>query len=426
MAEFNLQNWLPSHLHLGGKPSLKLLHVTPAYEPAWSAGGVVRGTGLLCRALAAMGHDVTVYTTNSSGDGWLSVPVDRAVDVEGVRVFYFHTAMPRMFKYSGNLAAACQKHLGEFDLMHVASFWNHAGIVACHAARRFGVPYVVSTDGAVDEDNFRRKRIKKWAYYKLFEERNLRRASAIRYVSEIEREQTAHLGLTTPSFMVPSGLDFTEFDNLPLRQMARSRLQISEDELAVGCMARLDRSKALDYLIRAFARVIGSFPNATLLLAGGDYGDEARLRALAGQLGLNMRVRFLGHIGADDRVALLAAADVMALVSLGGECFGNAAVESMAAGIPVLVSEHVGVSRTIANEDAGTVVLVEDVAIAEGLARLLGDPEARRRQGLNGHRSARQHFDMRVIARLMVQAYTDILEGKVSPECKWSNARFQR
>ena len=405
---------------------MKILHVTPAYEPAWSAGGVVLGTSLLCRALAAMGHDVTVYTTDSSGDGWLSVPVNRAVDVGGVRVFYFHTPMPRKFKYSSYLAAACQKYLREFDLMHVASFWNHAGIVACHAARRFGVPYVVSTDGAVDEDNFRRKRIKKWVYYKLFEGRNLRGASAIRYVSEIEREQTAHLGLTTPGFMVPSGLDFAEFDHLPSRHVARRRLQVAENALVVGCLARLDRSKALDYLIRGFGRIAGDSPDAVVLLAGSDYGDEARLRALVDQLGLSKRVRFLGHIGADDRAALLAAADVMALVSLGGECFGNAAVEPMAAGVPVLASEHVGVSRTIADDDAGIVVPVKDAAIAEGLARLLGDPELRRRQGRNGYRAARQHFDMRVIARLMVQAYTDILEGQTSPECHWSNATCQR
>ena len=399
---------------------MKILHVTPAYEPAWSAGGVVRGTSLLCRAQAAMGHDVTVYTTNSSGDGWLDVPVGQPIDVGGVCVVYFHTTLPRKFKFSGSLAAACHKHIQEFDLMHVASFWNHAGLAACAAARRYGVPYVVSTDGAIDQDNFRRKHFKKWIYYQLFEKRNLYAAAAIRYVSEIEREKTAHLGLPTPSFMVHSGLDFSEFAHLPARQMARNKLHIAEEDFAIGCMARLDRSKALDYLIRAFGLIADDLPKAILFLAGGDYGDEDRLRALVRQLGLKERVRFLGFIGAEDRAALLAAVDVMTLVSLGGECFGNAAVEPMAAGVPVLVSEHVGVSRTIAEDDAGIVVPVQDEAIAEGLVQLLGDPELRRRQGGNGYRSARQNFDIQVIADLMIRAYTDILEGQTSPECHWT------
>jgi len=35
---------------------MKILHVTPIYELAWEAGGVVRSTSLLCRALAELGH----------------------------------------------------------------------------------------------------------------------------------------------------------------------------------------------------------------------------------------------------------------------------------------------------------------------------------------------------------------------------------
>jgi len=41
---------------------MKLLHVTPFYEPAWAYGGMARGVAGLCRALARRGHDVTVLT----------------------------------------------------------------------------------------------------------------------------------------------------------------------------------------------------------------------------------------------------------------------------------------------------------------------------------------------------------------------------
>jgi len=41
---------------------MKLLHVTPFYEPAWAYGGMVRAVSALCRALAGRGHDVTVAT----------------------------------------------------------------------------------------------------------------------------------------------------------------------------------------------------------------------------------------------------------------------------------------------------------------------------------------------------------------------------
>ena len=400
---------------------MKVLHLTPIYEPAWSMGGVVRGTSLLCRALSALGLDVTVYTTDSAGSGRLDVPVNQPVNVGGVRVFYFHTETPKIFRYSRTLAKACRESLSSFDIMHTASFWNYPGIVTSAEARRQGVPYVVSTDGSVQEGELKRSRLKKLAYLKLFEMRNLRGAAAIRYVSEVEREQTAHLGLQTPSFMVPSGLDLHEFDNPPSREDARERLRLPIDALVVGYIGRLHVRKAVDFLIRGFARVADLFPEAVLLVGGPDHGDEARLRTLVRELGLEQRILFLGFVGPADRAALLTSADVMALISLEGECFGNAAVEAMAAGVPVLVSRHVGVSCTIEADRAGQVLPVDDAAIAAELSTLLSDPALRNEMGQNGYRSARKHYDIRAVAELMAVAYEDILTGRRSPQLYWSN-----
>jgi glycosyltransferase involved in cell wall biosynthesis len=266
----------------------------------------------------------------------------------------------------------------------------------------------------------RQKRFKKWIYLKLFEMRNLRCAAAIRYVSELEREQTAHLGLKVPSFMIPTGLDFREFEHLPDRQVARAELAIPEDVLVVGYLGRLDRRKALDVLIRSFARIAQRFPSAILLLAGPDYGEETRLRALAQKLDFNHRVRFLGYVTPEKRTTLLAASNLMTLTGLDGECFGNAAVEAAAAGVPVLMSNNVGVGPTLERDGAGVILLVDEVAIATALERLLGDPALLLEMGQNGYRSARKHFGIRIIAEKMIVAYEDVLAGRRSAECCWA------
>ena len=90
---------------------MKILHVTPIYEPAWKAGGVVRSTSLICRALAELGHEVVVFTTNADRQGYLSVPVNRPVNVGGVEVWYFHTNMPKAFRYSKLLRDACKEKI---------------------------------------------------------------------------------------------------------------------------------------------------------------------------------------------------------------------------------------------------------------------------------------------------------------------------
>ena len=47
---------------------MKILHVTPWYEPAWSTGGTAISASNICRAQANLGHEVTVFTTTEAGN----------------------------------------------------------------------------------------------------------------------------------------------------------------------------------------------------------------------------------------------------------------------------------------------------------------------------------------------------------------------
>jgi len=68
---------------------LKILHVGRSYRPAIRYGGPVRAVHGLCRALAARGHAVTVFTTAMDGPRDAAVPLGRPVEQDGVEVWYF-------------------------------------------------------------------------------------------------------------------------------------------------------------------------------------------------------------------------------------------------------------------------------------------------------------------------------------------------
>ena len=87
----------------------------------------------------------------------------------------------------------------------------------------------------------------------------------------------------------------------------------------------------------------------------------------------------------------------------------------------MLVSKHVGVSRTIEAERAGRVMPVDEAAIAAELSALLSDPALRSEMGQNGYRSARKCYDIRAVAELMAVAYEDVLTGRRSPQLYWSS-----
>jgi len=398
---------------------MRVLHITPTYEPAWDQGGVVRSVSQLCRGLAALGVDVTVYTTDSNGRHRLQVPVNQIVELGGVKVIYFATKWSNRFRYSGDLARACWSTISGFDLAHLTTFWCYPGIPAGQAARRFKVSYVVSPRGTFIRYPLRQKLLKKWFYMKLVEWKNLRGAAAIHYTTEMERELTAHLGLKVPSFIVPNGIDPAEFDNLPSRAESRMYFGLPPGARVVAFYGRLHATKALDILISSFADVIEEIPESHLLLAGPDDGHEQTLRSLAGSLRIQNYVHFLGYVNPEERKRVLAATDLFALVSY-SENFGNAAVEAMMAGVPVLLSNNVGIYREVETDGAGRAVPVDNRAISQALIELLSNPARLEAMGQRARQSARQRYGIEAIARKMLVAYEDILMRRNSPECLWS------
>jgi glycosyltransferase involved in cell wall biosynthesis len=263
------------------------------------------------------------------------------------------------------------------------------------------------------------KFFKKWLYLHLVEGRNLRQAAAIHYTSELERAESAAIGHQTPGFIVPNGIDLSEFDNLPDKHEARKELGLPISPLVVLYFGRLEARKALDTLVKAFAQTLATTPlQAVLCLAGPDFGQQPLLQDLARDLGISERVIFTGYIPPEKRKALLAATDLIALVSH-GENFGISALEGMLAGLPALLSTKVGFYQEAVAAGAALAVPVQVESMALALGRLLADPTKLKTMGQAAYTFARCRYDYKVVAAAMLQAYEDVLSGRCSPQLSW-------
>jgi glycosyltransferase involved in cell wall biosynthesis len=160
------------------------------------------------------------------------------------------------------------------------------------------------------------------------------------------------------------------------------------------CVAALNRKKAHDTLLRAFARV----PGPARLLLVGDGPLRAELTTLVTQLGLEQRVQFLGS-QPPSVVAKLQASALCAVLASRDEPFGIAAVEAMAVGTPVIASNVGGLRAIVTHDESGLVVPVDDdAALAAALTRLTSDAELRQRLGRAGSRRAESLFDWKAWA----------------------------
>ncbi|MFP4501971.1 MAG: glycosyltransferase family 4 protein [Candidatus Hydrogenedentota bacterium] len=161
----------------------------------------------------------------------------------------------------------------------------------------------------------------------------------------------------------------------PQPASALTRVHAAHDlpEHFVLYVGRIQPRKNLVRLIDAFARVCEEHPALPheLIIAGDAGWLDAPIYAHAKASSARDRIRFLGFVADGDLPPLMAAADVLALVSL-WEGFGLPVVEAMACGTAVLTSNCSSLPE-VAGDAAHLADPADTAAIADGLARLLTD-----------------------------------------------------
>ena len=146
-------------------------------------------------------------------------------------------------------------------------------------------------------------------------------------------------------------------------------------------VGRLRKYKGVDLVIRAFARM--AHPSASLEIAGtGD--DRPRLEALVRSLDLSSRVRFLGFISEEEKIALLRRAWAVVFASV-KEGWGISNLEAAACGTPAVASNSPGLRESVRDEETGFLVPHGDIdAMAASLDRLAVSPDLVERLGRAG------------------------------------------
>ncbi|MCU1280709.1 MAG: hypothetical protein JWM53_4255 [bacterium] len=184
---------------------------------------------------------------------------------------------------------------------------------------------------------------------------------------------------------------------------SRTELRVelnARDRPIVACISRMNEEKGVDVLIRAHVRV----GREALLAIAGDGPDTDRCRALAAELHIEQRVRFLGL--RSDVPRILAGADLAVVPSRAPEAFGLSVVEAMAAGRPVVVTDAGAMPEIVDHGRCGVVVPQGDhVAMAEAIGRLIDEPMLAALIGEAGRRRALQRYALEPWVERIVELY---------------------
>lgn len=262
------------------------------------------------------------------------------------------------------------RRLKRFDVIHIMGMYESIGAVIAMFASRWKIPYVLEPSGMLVPmlRSFHKKKI----YHRLVGHRMTLRAAYVVATSELEASGIETSGVPSDRIALRrNGVNLQEFSNLPKRGAFRARLGIAQDAPIFLFVGRVNPIKQLEHLIEAFAQL--DRQDSHLVIVGPVEGNEYRqlLEDLIVARGVFERVLFTGPLYGSEKLEAFVDADQFIMPSA-SESWGNAIVEAIAAGIPVIVTETCGVARYV-RDRAGLVVSANVEALRNAMERLFTD-----------------------------------------------------
>lgn len=334
---------------------MKILLLSSRYEP-YARGGAERVARSIARGVRDLGHEVVVATTAASGE-----MRDRVVDgirVRGIPLVNIYGFDPpaeflkpvwhAIDAFNPPMQAALERTLVEErpDVMHshlISGFSSSAW----SAARAAGVPIVhtlhdhyvlcARSSMAIGETACATRHFscRILARPRFLGSRHVDRVVGVsQYVIARHRQLNAFEGV--PASVIPN----------PCRMVGRTLQRLPSETLRMGFMGRLEPNKGIELLLKSLAGLEGDW---SLRVAGA--GDPRYVERLRSRYA-DRRVAFVGVVEPD---AFLPEIDLMLVPSLFPETFGLSAAESLAVGIPVVVSNRGALPELVTPDATGFV-----------------------------------------------------------------------
>lgn len=391
---------------------MKILHVIPTLSGP--SGGPAQATIQLCRELKNQAVEVAIATTDIA-----SGKKNYVLDSVPVYSFprEFNSFLPAQFAFSRQMNLWCKSHLKDFQLLHVHSLFSYPSTIACRYAGKYKIPYILTPEGMLSRECLKRSALKKKFYISFFEKNNLTNASAIHFICEEEMRDARikDLKLESRYIVQPYGLDFDKFDDFKnFKGVFRKKYPLTEGKKIILFLSRLDPIKGLDLLIPALKMLLGKRNDFIFVLAGtGNKNYEKAINTMLCKSGLSGLAILTGFLDGNEKLSAFADADIFVLPSY-HENFGMAAVEAMTAGLPIVISNKVGIHELVERSQAGIITELNAEKFTSALNKLLSDDGLRVKMGMQANRLARDNFDIKKIARKMQEIYTRLISDKLN------------
>ncbi len=388
---------------------MRILMISWEYPPK-NVGGLSNHVYYLCQALKNKGHEIHVITCEEG-----TSPVeenDNGVFVHRVSPYKIDTDDFTKWVMQLNFsiieeATRLVINTGKFDLIH-AHDWLSA-FSAKTLKWSFKIP-MVCTIHATEYGRNRGIRTDMQRYISSTEWLLTYEAWKIVVCSNYMRDQIMNI-FGSPCdkiWVIPNGVDTEKF-NFEFDWISFRRKFANDNEKIVFYVGRHVFEKGIHLLIESAPKIIENY-NDTKFVIGGIGPMTEELKARVREMGIQSKVLFTGYMNDEDRDKLYRVANAAVFPSL-YEPFGIVALEAMAAGCPVVVSDTGGLGEIVQHEVNGLKTINgSHESLADNIVKILYDQGLSNYVKGNGLKTVYEKYTWNKITDLTVDMYNQVKE----------------
>ncbi|CAM3050261.1 glycosyltransferase [Moritella viscosa] len=241
-------------------------------------------------------------------------------------------------KYSKEMKSRLLSTLTDGDVLFSNNLWNYPAFLAAKLSQEKKVPHIVSIRGTLYPWSLAQGKLRKKLAWLLFQKKSLQQANLIHVTCADEYKAVRELNITSPIAIVPHGINYDDYQDLPNKINAIEHLRLNNNKKYVLFMSRLHKKKGLDILLEIWPEVAKDFPNWCLLIVGPDYSNyNENIAELAVENGTEDNIKVFGMLSGYDKKCVLASSEFFILPSY-TENFGVVIGEALAAGLPSITT----------------------------------------------------------------------------------------
>ncbi len=375
-------------------PPMDVLHIIPAYKPAQYYGGPTISVSRLAEEQVRSNARVSVFTTIANGPDELDLPTAQPTDVAGVQVWYFRRWTGDHGHFSPSLWMHLWKTARQVQIVHLHSWWNWVAFGTALICRWQRVRLLVSPRGMLSPFTLKSP-IRK--AFQITAGRWLLRGAVLHATAAQEARELQKLHPKNRCVVLPNCIE--------LPALAAPTDAVEHPKFQILFLSRIDPKKGLDILIQALAGLEGAWQ---LSIAGkGSELYSSFIKKQIAALGLQKNVAWLGWVDGPEKWRLLAGADLLVLPSH-NENFANVALEALALGTPVLLSDQVGLSDYVEKQNLGWVCPPRTESLRETLQQAVAAKSRRKQIRQQAPAIIQQDFDPQHLAKNYLKLYATL------------------